>query len=200
MAWRYAEEHVQDGDVVTPHEINSNVSAIVQEVNGRLDRDNLMAASIDTAKLKVGATNAIEFAELTAERNLILTRDADAIGADWVDIDDDLKLTILCVDGMLEVAANINYENGSDYALLGVSSIAIGLMVDDQLVAAHDGQNFETTLAAAPETSHQHVAADVPVGAGMHVVRPVIRMLESVAKKASIEIDFGCCYARNVRR
>ena len=200
MAWRYAEDHVQDGEVITPHELNKNVAVIVQETNGRLDRDNFMLNVVDATKLKRGATDAISFAALDPERGLELSRSANALGEGWMPIHTELELAILCVDGSLEVACNINYLNKNGAPLSSPGSVAIGLMVDDQLVAANDAQNFEDAFGGAPRETHQHVAADIPVGAGLHIVRPVIRLLESVSAVIIIEIDFGCCYARNVRR
>jgi len=47
MSFRYRERTVVDGEAIDPHDFNDNHNALIGEINGKLDRDNLPEKVID---------------------------------------------------------------------------------------------------------------------------------------------------------
>ena len=51
MSFRYRERTVVDGEAIDPHDFNENLNALVGELNGKLDRDNIPEKVIDKSFL-----------------------------------------------------------------------------------------------------------------------------------------------------
>lgn len=51
MSFRYRERTVVDGEAIDPHDFNDNLNALVGELNGKLDRDNIPEKVIDKTLL-----------------------------------------------------------------------------------------------------------------------------------------------------
>ena len=57
MAHRYRIVHASDGDITDPRDLTRNLEEVAAEVNGRIDRDNIVEQGITTAMIKGAAFN-----------------------------------------------------------------------------------------------------------------------------------------------
>ena len=62
MAHKFYQRYIQANDITDPRDWNLNMQDLVEEFNGRLDRDNLSEAIVETAHIKEQAFNIIESA------------------------------------------------------------------------------------------------------------------------------------------
>lgn len=146
MAHKVPESRMVDGDMVTPTEWNAEVSSILGEFNGRLDRDNLPANVMTHDKFALGTFHQIKYVSSASVPSL--TRTADAITT-WADVPD-LSTTITTGDSRLVLKAR---ASGFTFATLGV-------FVDGRLVCV-----------GAENSASGFVVGSVAVAAGVHDVR-----------------------------
>ena len=77
MSWKYRERYFESGDILDPRDWNLNWESYVAEMNGLMDRDNVLADSIGTAQL---ANTTLDYAEASlstsADATLSLTSTA----------------------------------------------------------------------------------------------------------------------------
>jgi hypothetical protein len=60
MAFKFYQRYVQQNDITDPRDWNLNMQDLVEEFNGRLDRDNLDESIIQTSLIKESAFSVIE--------------------------------------------------------------------------------------------------------------------------------------------
>jgi len=71
MSFRYRERTVVDGEAIDPYDLNENVNALVGELNGKLDRDNLPERAISENMIKNQVFNIINQETKTGNTDMI---------------------------------------------------------------------------------------------------------------------------------
>lgn len=188
------------GDTLTPLEINAELNHLVGEMNGSLDRENIaIAGGLLSAKFALDSFNAFYFVEIDT---FVTVTDVhggvnqwtpyvipDATPVPWT-----VNLTTL--DCELEIELHLGVNLDSD--LVGdLGKMQLAIEVDGALVATNgrNSINFDVFLA-------KKVIAVVPVGAGAHVVRPIVLVSWESGFAVSKKVQFRerCLQIRQVRR
>lgn len=174
----------EDGDVLTPHEINAEVSAILGEFNGNLDRDNFNTGLLTSAKFKEFTFNNIEKLKGTGTPTIqVLARlnqqpKLTSIPSEASTASDPMQVTMQTSDGALQIEGSVNWTHypksdgtGNYYSphtvdrdVTGHAGQAVLCIVVDGKIVARSGTN--TPLIQ----QHRYVSAYVPVGAGTHQI------------------------------
>lgn len=185
------------GEVVTPHELNAEMEAYVGTINGNMDKDNIPAGIITTAKFVDDTFHRILVDQIDPGTPDTTTHEeTHNRGADWAYIPDDSGADWTVVfdseDVDLEITLNATVENNlaNDPVM-----ISLGIFVDGRLVArtgVNQGFERQTLILDAVE----------PVGAGEHRVDFKYYFHENVAAGVTITLNWrGRSYwIREVRR
>ena len=144
MAHKVPESRMIDGDMVTPTEWNAEVSSIVGEFNGRLDRDNLPASVMTNDKFALGTFHQIKYVSSATTPSLARTANEQV----WADIPD-LSTTITTGDARLVLKVRAS----------GSTNASLGVFVDGRLVCMSSGRGGLVVMGS------------VAVSAGIHDVR-----------------------------
>lgn len=164
-----------DGDTVTPEEINAEFNHQFGILNG-MTRDNVLNDLIETEKIRTNTFNKIK--RVKKSNSQFVIRETSSRSQTWLDIPD-LSFTLATDDGRLkvrlELSGVVHRGDGSTPGpaasgqVHSESAFALGIMVDNRLVARTD---VNGTLAREAMS----VTAAVPVGAGSHNIRGVMRI------------------------
>jgi len=145
MAHKVPESRMIDGDMVTPTEWNAEVSSILGEFNGRLDRDNLPASVMTNDKFALGTFHQIKYVSSASVPTLAHLNNLTT----WADVPD-LSTTITTGDSRLVLKARAS----------GFAGASLGVFVDGRLVCVGEDNR-----------SSGFVVGSVAVAAGVHDVR-----------------------------
>lgn len=159
-----------DGMTLTPHPLNAELNAIVGEMNGHLDRDNIPDRLLVTEHVNPDVFHGILWLTDTVTQAIPSGSEASA----WV-VPDGMFGTIVTGDGRLEVEAHVQW-NATALTSTGVRAPLVRIRVDGRMVPSDVQRSFLEDNAAA-------VTANVPVGPGTHRVEVV------VAPAASTDLD-----------
>ena len=69
MSFRYRERTVVDGEAIDPHDWRENINALVGELNGKLDRDNIPERGIESRMVIQGTFNQVKQSTDTTTRD-----------------------------------------------------------------------------------------------------------------------------------
>ncbi|MCK5711079.1 MAG: hypothetical protein KAI25_00015, partial [Hyphomicrobiaceae bacterium] len=144
-------------------------------LNG-MTRDNVLNSLIETEKIRTNTFNKIK--RVKKSNSQFVIRETSSRSQTWLDIPD-LSFTLATDDGRLkvrlELSGVVHRGDGSTPGPAAAgqvhseSAFALGIMVDNRLVARTD---VNGTLAREAMS----VTAAVPVGAGNHDIRGVMRI------------------------
>lgn len=116
MSFRYRERTVVDGEAIDPHDFNENLNALVGELNGKLDRDNIPEKVIDKSFLPDKTFTTLLQSTLTNARSFN-DQQFNTIHLRTEDFEDDGVLTVF-MGGTYSLQGNDMPEpsttNGSD--------------------------------------------------------------------------------------
>tara|TARA_Y100000114_G_scaffold48404_1_gene44080 strand:+ start:1698 stop:2294 length:597 start_codon:yes stop_codon:yes gene_type:complete len=93
MSFRYRERTVVDGEAIDPHDFNENLNALVGELNGKLDRDNIPEKVIDKSFLPDNTFTTLLQSTLTNARSFN-DQQFNTIHLRTEDFEDDGVLTV----------------------------------------------------------------------------------------------------------
>lgn len=174
MATVYPANQWQDGDTLQPDQPNVELQILAGEMNGHLDRDNIAAGSLGSAKFALNTFHVIGFAELVVALPVVNSATYTTV----------LAFDLKCDDGFVEITGQSTQD-------AGIRRIAV--RVDGHTVAEALATDASVTIGARDSSSASNV---FPVGAGIHRIELVVYNNAS----APNNVYFANLYARNIRR
>lgn len=193
MTWPYREGRQPGASESThPEPANAEVSAVLRSFHD-LDADNFESEAIATEHLAAGAVWAIAYESVSS---VVVTKTAVASSSDWFEIEG-LEVEITCTDGRLSVEVDATFNEATGVG--GPVFVALGVLVDDTLVTATDGEAVTLWMGGGDYVSLSALVT-VPIGPGFHRVVGVMRILEtSIGAAMTINIADACLFALNGR-
>lgn len=175
MATVYPANQWQDGDTLQPDQPNVELQILAGEMNGHLDRDNIAAGSLGSAKFALNTFHVIGFAELVVALPVVNSATYTTV----------LAFDLKCDDGFVEITGQSTQD-------AGIRTIAV--RVDGHTVAEALAVDVPvSTLGSRDSSSASNV---FPVGAGIHRIE-LVAYNNSTAPR---NVYFANLYARNIRR
>ena len=195
MAWRYIEGVWQDQDVATPHELNDELRALVGEMNGQIDRDNMAATFQSRGPFIEHTFNKLTTAGLTTADSISKT---EGDGIDW-QIIDELVASVDTPDCMLELEAHWTWEESASTGFPSSLRTLGGILVDGQSVAESGWERHKS------DGNNCYLHALVPVGPGTHRIECAMQIArwttsKTVGPTLTVDIDYGLLSVLEHRR
>jgi hypothetical protein len=157
-----------DGDTLDYRDPNTELRAIIGEINGGMDRHNIAASTIQSEKAALDTFHELKWQAFTDTPTV--TRQPGSSGVTWFEITD-TEFEITTGDGVVEITIQ------ADGAMTGGTTDqmdwALGISVDGNVIAA-TGSNHKVVRETLTRTTVHTVAA------GTHTVKAMCRIAPTI--------------------
>ena len=164
MSRSFALESWTDGDLLAPDEPNAEVDALVAEINGHLDKDNIDAALITGAKVALDTFHGILWIDDSGPDAIV--GGGTTSPNDWQVLESG---TLTTDDSEIEVIGSCTYDSASVTPPAGLHG-ELGVRIDGDIVA-------RTGSSSWFESDSLWCEGMLPVGPGAHTIQLVYRVL-----------------------